>query len=134
MKYFQRIPYSELDFEAMRSRGPGGQHVNRTNSAIVLRWRPGESAGFTEQERWVLLQRLPLTDAKEVLIRSEEYRSQDQNKSACIEKLEVMLERAFFVPKKRYKTRPTRSSQRKRVDQKNHRGEIKQNRKKISED
>ncbi len=134
VKYLNRIPYFELDFEAIRSRGPGGQHVNRTNSAVVLRWRPAESSAFSEHEKYLLLQRLPLTDAKELMIRSEQFRSQEQNKSACLHKMAALLEKAFFVPKKRIKTKPTRSSQRKRVDQKAHHGEIKKGRKKIDHD
>ncbi len=132
--YLQRIPYHELDFEATRSRGPGGQHVNRTNSAVVLRWSPGNSTAFSEYELRLLLQRLPLTDSGEVLIRSEQFRSQDQNKSACLQKLAAMLERALHVAKKRIKTRPTRSSQRKRIDQKSRTGEIKKGRRKVHGD
>jgi ribosome-associated protein len=134
VNYLERIPYHEFVFEAVRSRGPGGQHVNKTNSAVILRWNPSLSSAFSQVEIAVLRRRLPLTDSGEMLVRSEEARSQDQNKSTCLKKLGLLIEKAFFVPKKRIKTKPTRSSQRKRVEEKGRRSEIKKGRGKITHD
>ena len=130
-QYLNRIPYFEFDFDVTRSRGPGGQHVNRTNSAVVLRWNPANSAAFTEFEKGLLSRKLTLTESGDLLIRSEEFRSQDQNKSACLQKLERLLQRALHIPKRRIKTKPTRSSQRKRAEQKGRDSEIKKNRKRV---
>jgi len=132
--YLQRIPYAEFDFTYARSRGPGGQHVNKTNSAVILRWNPMSSVAFNDLEKNTLSSKLNLTDAGDVFIRSEQFRSQEQNKSECLDKLENILQSAFFIPKKRYKTKPTRSSKRKRLEHKSHRAEIKQGRKRIADD
>lgn len=133
MASFQ-IPYSELSFQVARSGGPGGQNVNKTNSAVIVRFHVESSSVFSENQKARLLSKLSskLTQSGELLIRSEEFRDQDRNKSACIEKLYQMLTAALFVPKKRIKTKPTKSSQRKRVEGKKKEGEIKALRKKIS--
>lgn len=134
--YLERIAWGEFQFETTRSRGPGGQNVNRTNSAVILRWNPSLSAAFSELERELLLRKLStkLTTGGELLIRSEESRDQDQNRKNCLEKLEKILAVAFFVQKKRKATKPTKSSKRKRVDTKRHRGEIKSGRRSSSWD
>ncbi|MCE3009927.1 MAG: aminoacyl-tRNA hydrolase [Proteobacteria bacterium] len=131
MKWVSQIPYSEFTFEAARSSGPGGQSVNRTNSQVQLRWAPSRSEAFTQEQREILMRKLKLTIEGEVLVRSQEARSQDLNKRECLEKLEALLTQAFFVPKKRVKTKPTYSSKLKRLDSKKTRKELKQGRKKI---
>lgn len=130
--YLVRIPFNEFTFETMRSRGPGGQNVNRTNSAVVLRWTVANSAAFNEGEKARIQARLShlITMEGDLIIRSEVHRSQDQNRKACLEKLEAYLQKAFFVPKTRFKTKPTRSSVRKRVESKRHASGIKSLRKK----
>jgi len=130
--YIERIAWNEFTFEATRSRGPGGQNVNKTNSAVILRWIPANSQSFSADEIMHLTQKLQtrLTTDGEIVIRSEESRDQDQNKKKCLEKLETILRQAFFVPKKRKPTKPTRSSQRKRIETKRHRGDIKSTRRK----
>lgn len=130
--YLAKIPFNEFTFETMRSRGPGGQNVNRTNSAVVLRWPVANSSAFNEVDKSRIRDRLShlITMEGDLIIRSEVHRSQDQNRKACLEKLEVYLQKAFFVPKARFKTKPTRSSVRKRVESKRHVSGIKSLRKK----
>jgi ribosome-associated protein len=125
--------YHEFDFTYARSRGPGGQNVNRTNSAAILRWNLLSTQAFPEHIKARLLEKLQsqLTDDGDILIRSEEFRDQDQNRSSCLKKLQALLQKALFVPKKRVATKPTRSSVRKRLDSKKHQSETKANRKKI---
>lgn len=131
-----QVPIEELQFEATRSRGPGGQNVNRTSTAVQLRWRVFDTQAFHGERKAVLLQKLgPLLNRDgELCIRSEEFRSQQANKRRCLEKLESLLKKAFFVPKVRKKTRPTRSSVEKRHQHKKQRSETKQWRKKVSHD
>lgn len=133
MSYLDQILLYEVEFEVTRSSGPGGQNVNRTNSAVILRWNVLESQSFTEEKRLQLLAFLGprLTRAGEVLIRSEESRDKEANRKRCFEKLEALLEKAFFVPKKRKKTRPTRSSKEKRHESKSRRADVKKSRKRI---
>ncbi|WP_413557249.1 alternative ribosome rescue aminoacyl-tRNA hydrolase ArfB [Bdellovibrio sp. HCB209] len=125
--------YHEFDFTYARSRGPGGQNVNRTNSAAILRWNLRDSQGLPENIKARLLEKLAtqLTDDGDILIRSEEFRDQDQNRSACLKKLQALLAKALFVPKKRVATKPTRSSVRKRLDSKKRHSEVKAGRKKV---
>src|SRR4051812_49153675 len=100
-------PDDELHFEAVRSRGPGGQNVNKTNSAAILRWHL-PSTKLPEFMRTKLMNKLgsQLTNEGELVIRSEETRDLDQNKKSCVEKLHTLIEKAMFVPKKRIKTKP----------------------------
>lgn len=128
-----QIPFTEMDFTYVRSRGPGGQNVNRTNSAAVLRWNLWESQVLDPELKEKLAQKLhgKLTEEGDLIIRSDVHRDQDQNRSECIHRLHEILRRALFVPKKRIATKPTRSSQRKRLESKKIHSEIKSLRKKI---
>ncbi|QDK47488.1 aminoacyl-tRNA hydrolase [Bdellovibrio sp. ZAP7] len=125
--------YHEFDFTYARSRGPGGQNVNRTNSAAILRWNLRDSQALPENIKARLLEKLAaqLTVDGDILIRSEEFRDQDQNRSACLKRLQALLQKALFVPKKRVATKPTRSSVRKRLDSKKRHSEVKAGRKKL---
>lgn len=134
MIYVQKIPFHELQFEVTRSRGPGGQNVNRTNTAVILRWRPHESVAFLESEKERLLNKLRLTVDNEVVIRCEIHRSQDQNKSECLKKLESILANALKTKKKRLPTKPTHSSKVRKTENKKRRSEVKKNRSKIKID
>ncbi|MFS4460070.1 alternative ribosome rescue aminoacyl-tRNA hydrolase ArfB [Bdellovibrio sp. HCB2-146] len=127
------IPFHEMDFTYARSRGPGGQNVNKTNSAAILRWNLFSSHVFNEETKAKLANKLQsqLTVDGDLLVRSEVHRDQDQNRSECIRKLHEILRKALFVPRKRIATKPTRSSQRKRVESKVRRSEVKQGRQKI---
>lgn len=129
------IPFHEFDFSYARSRGPGGQNVNRTNSAAILRWNLLNTQAFSEEVKQRLIHKLSsqLTSEGDLLIRSEEQRDQDQNRSACIRKLQALLKKALFVPKKRVATKPTRSSVRKRLDTKRHQSETKSLRRKVQD-
>ena len=122
-----QIPFAEMDFTYARSRGPGGQNVNRTNSAAILRWNLWASHALNAdtKERLAIKLQSKLTVDGDLIIRSEVHRDQDQNRSECIRKLHETLQKALFVPKKRVATKPTRSSQRKRVDEKKRNSEVK---------
>lgn len=110
---------SELDFEAVRSRGPGGQNVNRTNSAAILRWNlPSTALPLPIKDRLLTKLGSQMTNEGDILIRSEVHRDLEANRKECIAKLRLMIERALFVPKKRIKTKPGKSAQRKRLDTK----------------
>lgn len=110
----------EISFEFTRSRGAGGQHVNRTESAVILRWNLIETKAYVGLEKERLINKLSsqLTNEGELLIRAEVHRDQDSNRKEAIRKFEEILAKALFVPKKRIKTKPTKSSQRKRLDSK----------------
>jgi ribosome-associated protein len=110
----------EITFETTRSRGAGGQHVNRTESAVILRWNLVETEAFGGVHKERLISKLgsTLTKEGEILIRAETHRDQDSNKKEAIRRFEEIIAKGLHVPKKRIKTKPTKSSQRKRLDTK----------------
>lgn len=116
---------SEMNFEVSRSSGPGGQNVNKTNSRVTLRFNVPNSVLLDEQEKEVLQQKLSLTSDGDLLISSLDSRSQLKNKEDCKEKFYETLKQAFKKKKVRKVTRPTKSSQRKRLDSKKKQGEKK---------
>lgn len=128
-----QIPFHELDFSYARSRGPGGQNVNKTNSAAILRWNVLNTTAFPDAVRERLYEKLKskLTEDGDVLIRSDVHRDQDQNRSECIRRLNDLIRKTLFVPKKRTATKPTRSSVRKRLESKRIHSEVKNLRKKV---
>jgi ribosome-associated protein len=126
------IPAWELQFSFARSSGSGGQNVNKVNSKAELRWHVASSsipADLKERFR----QRFANRINKEgfFLTTSEEYRDQKRNQERCLEKLKSYLLEVLHPPKKRKATKPTYSSQQKRVKHKKGRGEIKSLRKKV---
>ena len=120
------IPTDEVELTAVRSQGPGGQNVNKVSSAIQLRFDVGASSLPSElKERVLALRDHRLTKGGVVVIKSQEHRSQDLNRMAALLRLHDLLELAALVQKPRKATRPTRSSQVKRVESKVKRGQTK---------
>jgi ribosome-associated protein len=120
------IPTDEVELTAVRSQGPGGQNVNKVSSAIQLRFDVGASSLPPElKERVLALRDHRLTKGGVVVIKSQEHRSQDMNRMAALLRLHDLLELATLVQKPRKATRPTRSSQVKRVESKVKRGQTK---------
>jgi ribosome-associated protein len=112
------IPESELEFSFVRSSGPGGQNVNKVNSKAVLRWSVSGSQALTEEQRSLLLQKLPVTVSGDLVITSDRHRDQPANKEACQHRLRELIENALKKPKARRKTQPSRSSRLKRKESK----------------
>jgi ribosome-associated protein len=128
-------PFHEFTFEATRSSGAGGQHVNKTDSAVILRWNPHQSATFSQTEIQRILQFLShqLNREGELMIRSSESRSQKQNKERCVEKWIGLIEKALKPRIKRIATKPTRSSKVRRVNEKKRHAEVKKMRGRITD-
>ncbi len=127
----QLIP--ELEFSTSRSSGPGGQNVNKVSTKVIIRWNLLHSTLITDEQKMLLLNKLSaqLTREGELIINSQESRSQLQNKELALEKLDTLLRKALTKPKARKATRPTKSSKVKRVDNKKRHAEKKQWRKKL---
>jgi ribosome-associated protein len=123
----------EIELEYTRSRGPGGQHVNKTNSAALLRWNVRESKVITFEERQIIEEKMQnvMTKDGDIYLRCDEFRDQESNRKKCLEKLEELFEKAFFVQKKRKATKPTKASKARRITAKKVRGEIKAGRGKV---
>ncbi len=122
-----RIPDHELQVQASRSSGPGGQGVNTTDSQVELRWYVDASGAFTRQEKQRIRNKLGnrISNDGVLIIRSSEHRSQHRNREDARERLATILADALKVEKRRRRTRPTRASKRRRLEAKRKRGETK---------
>lgn len=111
---------TELIFKAIRSGGAGGQHVNKVSSKVVLSFSVLASNGLNEDEKALLLKNLntKLTTAKILSLSCDESRSQHRNKELVIDRFFKTLKKALFVPKFRKKTKPSKSSIRRRLEHK----------------
>jgi ribosome-associated protein len=123
----------EVLFKAVRSRGPGGQNVNRTASAAQLVWDFETSALLSEEQKRRLHARLAawINSENQIYLRGDEFRDLERNKTRCLEKLADLVNAALHVPKKRRPTRPTRASRVKRRESKTRRAETKRLRGKV---
>lgn len=126
-----------LRFAFSRSSGPGGQNVNKRSTKAELRVAiaalpisPGARRRLAAMAGTVGAR---VTDDAELLVTADESRSQRANRDTCIERLRELLLRAIPEPKIRRQTKPTKSSQRRRVDDKQRRGDVKQKRRRPSD-
>ena len=126
----------EVEFRTSRSSGPGGQHVNKTESRVELLWSPQASDCLNETQKLMLASRLGnrITDEGVLILVSEKYRSQHRNRADVTERFLFLILASLVPVKKRKPTRPTRSSVEKRIKNKKIRGEIKRSRRKGSEE
>jgi len=123
---------SEFLFKAIRSSGSGGQNVNKVSSKVVLSLDLLHSKGITEEEKMLLQTKLAnkLTQDGNLILTSEEDRSQLKNKEKVIKKCFKLLENALIIPKERKATKATRAAKEKRLNAKKVMSVLKQNRKK----
>ena len=117
----------EVEYRTSRSSGPGGQHVNKTESRVELLWSLPGSNCLSEAQKRMVRGRLArrITDEGKLILVSEKYRSQYRNKAEVTERFLDILTESLVPVKKRRPTRPTRSSVEKRIRNKKIRGEIK---------
>ena len=124
------LPESELVERFLRADGPGGQHVNRTESAVELRFDVAGSPSLPEEIRARLLQRRDrrLTAEGVLVIQGRRFRDQGRNRDDVRERLAEIIRGALVPPKKRVATKPTRASKERRLAGKQQRSRIKQGR------
>lgn len=116
----RHIPEHELTITFARSSGAGGQNVNKTSTKATVRWSVGKSQVVSTAEKNLVRKKLAnrLTWGDEIIISSEEERSQPQNKARAIARLQALVAQALKVSKKRMATKPTLGSKRRRLDSK----------------
>jgi ribosome-associated protein len=125
-----RIPLSEVVLRASRSSGPGGQHANVTASRIEATFDASTSPSLTEEQRRRITSRCgPVVRAV-----AQDARSQARNKELALRRLEERLARALHVPRARTATKPTKGSKVRRIEGKRRRADIKQARRRPSDD
>jgi ribosome-associated protein len=124
------IPDEELEWKFIRSSGPGGQNVNKVSSAAQLRFLLPQNTSLpvTARNRLRRLAGQKLIDDGSILFKAVSERSQEGNRRAALERLTSLIRAALVEPKIRKKTRPTKSSQQRRIDSKKRRGATKQGR------
>lgn len=124
-----RIPDDELRWRFSRSSGPGGQHVNTTDTRVEVSWDLPTTRVLTPEQRARAQERLRsrLVDGT-VTVASSQYRSQHRNREAARVRLEELVAAAIVPPRPRRATRPTRASQERRIGAKKRRGDVKRSR------
>lgn len=124
--------YKELEFQFALSGGPGGQHVNKTETKVIITWKPSSSEVFSDSQKQLIEDKLAsrINSEGELKLSVAKTRSQLQNKKLAVSMLEELLKKALHRPKKRVKTKPSRSSKLKRLQKKKQHSDKKQLRKK----
>ncbi|KEZ76117.1 alternative ribosome rescue aminoacyl-tRNA hydrolase ArfB [Salinisphaera hydrothermalis] len=122
------LPEAEIEWQAVRAQGAGGQKVNKTNSAVHLRFSIPDSS-LPEIYKSRLMARAGtdqrITRDGTIVIKAQQYRSQDANLEDARQRLATILAAAGQAPKKRRPTRPSKTAKRKRTDDKKRRGRLK---------
>lgn len=124
----------EIEFQAIRAQGSGGQNVNKVSSAIHLRFSiPDSSLPDVYKERLLQLRDQRISKEGVVVIKAQQFRTQEKNREDALVRLQQLLRSVMQTQKARRPTKPSRSSQRKRVDSKVKRGKVKALRGRVSD-
>ena len=124
----------ELSEQFIRASGPGGQNVNKTSSAVELRFEAERSPSLSEpvKKRLKKIAGAKWTKEGAIVLKCDETRHQVRNREIVLKRLKEMIKKSLVTPKRRLATRPTLASNRRRLSAKKNRADLKSNRARIS--
>ena len=131
---YLNIPMSEIEMQAIRAQGAGGQNVNKVSSAIHLRFDiAASSLPVIYKERLQALRDKRISGEGVIVIKAQRFRTQEKNREDALSRLQELIRPVTVTAKKRQPTKPTRGARRRRMDSKTKRGQLKSLRGKVDD-